>query len=154
MVQAPVVPSYVELLWPTLRAIRAIGDSGSIEEIVEKVIELEGFTEEQQSVLHVDGPGSEIQYRLAWTRTYLKRESPVVSLDSREPALEESSGGGEGADMPRDQRSRRPWRLPPQLVYVNGPGQSYKRFRVPRSAGRAPPRCTARVHATPRGANT
>jgi restriction system protein len=52
MAQPPIVPSYVELLWPTLRAIRAIGDSGSIEEIVEKVVELEGFTEEQQSVLH------------------------------------------------------------------------------------------------------
>src|SRR5919197_3787822 len=72
MAQAPVVPSYVELLWPTLRAIRAIGDSGSIEEIVEKVVELEGFTEEQQSVPHGDGPGNEIQYRLAWSRTYLK----------------------------------------------------------------------------------
>jgi hypothetical protein len=36
-----------ELLWPTLRAVREIGDSGTIEEIVEKVIELEGFTEEQ-----------------------------------------------------------------------------------------------------------
>jgi hypothetical protein len=30
-----------------LRAVREIGDSGTIEEIVEKVIELEGFTEEQ-----------------------------------------------------------------------------------------------------------
>src|SRR6266498_1127352 len=72
MAQPPIVPSYVELLWPTLQAIRAIGDSGSIEEIVEKVVELEGFTEAQQSVPHGDGPGSEIQYRLAWSRTYLK----------------------------------------------------------------------------------
>ena len=66
------VPSYKELLWPTLRAVREIGDSGTIEEIVEKVIELEGFTEEQQAVPHGDRPGSEIEYRLAWARTYLK----------------------------------------------------------------------------------
>ena len=65
------VPSYKELLWPTLRAVREIGDSGTIEEIVEKVIELEGFTEEQQAVPHGDRPGSEIEYRLAWARTYL-----------------------------------------------------------------------------------
>jgi restriction system protein len=66
------VPSYRELLWPTLRAVRDIGDSGTIEEIVEKVIELEGFTEEQQAIPHGDGPRTEIEYRLAWARTYLK----------------------------------------------------------------------------------
>jgi restriction system protein len=66
------IPSYKELLWPTVRAVREIGDSGTIEEIVEKVIDLEGFTEEQQAVPHGDGPASEIEYRLAWARTYLK----------------------------------------------------------------------------------
>jgi restriction system protein len=72
MSSAAAIPSYKELLWPTLRAVREIGDSGTIEEIVEKVIELEGFTEEQQAVPHGDGPASEIEYRLAWARTYLK----------------------------------------------------------------------------------
>ena len=72
MSDKPSVPSYKDLLWPTLRAVRDIGDSGTIEEIVEKVIELEGFTEEQQAVPHGDGPASEIEYRLAWARTYLK----------------------------------------------------------------------------------
>jgi hypothetical protein len=38
------IPSYKELLWPTLQAVREIGDSGTIEEIVEKVIELEGWS--------------------------------------------------------------------------------------------------------------
>ena len=66
------VPSYKDLLWPTLRAVRQIGDSGTIEEIVEKVIDLEGFSEEQQAISHGDGPTSEIEYRLAWARTYLK----------------------------------------------------------------------------------
>jgi restriction system protein len=47
-------------VWPTLRAVREIGDSGTIEEIVEKVIELEGFSEEQQAISHGDGPTSEI----------------------------------------------------------------------------------------------
>ncbi|HEV2997514.1 MAG TPA: restriction endonuclease [Solirubrobacteraceae bacterium] len=66
------IPSYKDLLWPTLRAVREIGDSGTIEEIVEKVIELEGFTEDQQAVLHGEGPRTKIEYRLAWARTYLK----------------------------------------------------------------------------------
>lgn len=66
------VPSYSELLGPTLRAVIALGDSGTIEEINSKVLELEHFTDDQQSVLHGDGPGTEIEYRLAWARTYLK----------------------------------------------------------------------------------
>jgi restriction system protein len=66
------IPSYSDLLWPTLRVVREIGDSGTIGEIVEKVMESEGFTDEQQSILHGDGPRTEIEYRLAWARTYLK----------------------------------------------------------------------------------
>jgi restriction system protein len=66
------IPPYRTLLWPTLSAVRGMGDSGTIEEIVEKVIEQEGFTEAQQSVLHGDGPRTELEYRLAWARTYLK----------------------------------------------------------------------------------
>jgi len=66
------IPTYKDLLWPTLRAVREIGDSGTIEEIVDKVIELEGFSEEQQAIPHGDGPQSQIEYRLAWARSYLK----------------------------------------------------------------------------------
>lgn len=66
------VPSYDKLLWPTLRAVRALGHSARIDEMVEKVVEQEGFTEEQVAVLHRDGPRSEVEYRVAWARTYLK----------------------------------------------------------------------------------
>jgi len=72
MAQTSAIPSYVELLWPTLQAIRELGGSGSITEIAEKVVALEQFTEEQQSVPHGGGPQTEIGYRLAWSRTYLK----------------------------------------------------------------------------------
>ena len=73
------IPSYYDLLWPTLQAVREIGDSGTIEEIVEKVCELEGFTEALQSVAHGDGPSSEIEYRLAWARTYLKGMGALIN---------------------------------------------------------------------------
>lgn len=66
------MPTVVELLWPTLRAVREIGHSGTIEEIDEQVIEQENFSEEQQGVLHKGGPKTEIEYRLAWAKTYLK----------------------------------------------------------------------------------
>lgn len=66
------VPQYSEMLWPVLQAVAELGGSASIGEIVETVIKREGFTDDQQAVLHNDGPETEIGYRLAWARTYLK----------------------------------------------------------------------------------
>jgi restriction system protein len=66
------VPPYNELLWPALEAVSERGGSARIDEIVETVIRRQGFSEGQQAVLHNDGPGTEIGYRLAWARSYLK----------------------------------------------------------------------------------
>ncbi|HKN95985.1 MAG TPA: restriction endonuclease [Pseudonocardiaceae bacterium] len=66
------LPKYNELLWPALQAVSELGGSASIDEIAETVIKREGFTDKQQSVLHNDGPQTEIGYRLAWARSYLK----------------------------------------------------------------------------------
>src|SRR5215475_4168627 len=66
------VPPYHELLLPALQAVGELGGSASISEIVETVIRREGFSDAQQAVLHNDGPETEIGYRLAWARTYLK----------------------------------------------------------------------------------
>ncbi|HET6685332.1 MAG TPA: winged helix-turn-helix domain-containing protein [Jiangellaceae bacterium] len=66
------VPAYPDLLWPTVSAVRTLGGSGSIDEIVGLVIKQEVYADEQQQVLHGDGPQTEIEYRLAWARTYLK----------------------------------------------------------------------------------
>lgn len=68
----PTIPSYYDLLWPTLQAVIAMDGSGHLAEIDRTVIERERYTEGQQAVLHGDGPGTEIEYRLAWARTYLK----------------------------------------------------------------------------------
>lgn len=65
-------PRYQELLWPAVTALRALGGSASISELDDRVIADQMFTEEQQSVLHGDGPGIEIAYRIAWARSYLK----------------------------------------------------------------------------------
>lgn len=70
--ETSLVPAYHELMWPTLRAVRELGHSARLGEIEERVIETEDFSEEQLAVLHNEGPSSELQYRLAWARTYLK----------------------------------------------------------------------------------
>ena len=66
------IPAYSDLLWPTLRAVREIGNSGTNEEIVERVLVNEGFTEEQLAVPASNGRSGLIEYRLAWARSHLK----------------------------------------------------------------------------------
>jgi restriction system protein len=69
------IPSFDELMLPLLNALKNLGGSGSVEEIYTKVVELEQFSDEVLSQLHAKDKGSltEIGYRLAWARTYLKK---------------------------------------------------------------------------------
>jgi restriction system protein len=69
------IPTYDTLMNPVVQALKSLGGSGTIEEINNKVIEIAGFSDEQLEVLHNPEKGgmSEIEYRLAWSRTYLKK---------------------------------------------------------------------------------
>ncbi len=67
------VPSHKELFNPVLRAIRALGGSASNAEIVERVIEHHELPSSVTEKLHGSGPMSELEYRLLWSRTYLKK---------------------------------------------------------------------------------
>ncbi len=69
------LPTYDTLMVPLLRALRALGGSGSIDEIYKKVVELEHIPEDIVSQLHDPEKSnlSEVAYRLAWARTYLKK---------------------------------------------------------------------------------
>lgn len=69
------VPPYDQLMNPTLQALKALGGSGTIEEIYNKVTEIVGLTNQQLEVLHDPERGgqTEVEYRLAWSRTYLKK---------------------------------------------------------------------------------
>ena len=66
------VPAYDDMLWPTIIALKALGGSGTIQEIESKVADVAGYTNEQLAVPHGNNDRSEISYRLAWSRTYLK----------------------------------------------------------------------------------
>jgi restriction system protein len=69
-----IVPSYDSLLVPVVKALISLGGSGTNEEINEKVYEIKSFSEEILQVPHTEnGTISEIDYRLYWARTYLKK---------------------------------------------------------------------------------
>lgn len=67
------VPTREDMMNPLLDALHVLGGSGNINEINEKTIEIMGLPDEVVGINH-GGKGyvSEVEYRLAWTRTYLK----------------------------------------------------------------------------------
>lgn len=70
------IPTYDTLMTPILQALKSLGGSGTIEEINEKGAEIAKLSDEQLEVLHHPNRGggqTEVEYRLAWARTYLKR---------------------------------------------------------------------------------
>ena len=68
------VPTFDELLVPTIKALLELGGSGSIEEINSKVYVIAEISDETLQAPHgEEGTVSEVDYRLAWSRTYLKK---------------------------------------------------------------------------------
>jgi len=69
------MPQYHELMNPLLKALHELGGSGSIDEIAQKVAEITNLPEDILNVPHNPEKSSqtEVEYRLAWARTYLKK---------------------------------------------------------------------------------
>ncbi len=67
--------TYDQLMLPLMKALVSLGGSASIDEMYEEVVEQENFNEEIIVILHNPEKSSqtEIGYRLAWARTYLKK---------------------------------------------------------------------------------
>lgn len=66
-------PSYNEMMTELFQAIKELGGSGTINEIDQKTLEILQLPQEVTEYPHGDGNKTEIQYRLAWTRTYMKK---------------------------------------------------------------------------------
>lgn len=68
------IPTFDELLIPTIQALKHLGGSGTIEEINGKVYEIVQIPDDVLEIAHGDnGTMNEVDYRLAWSRTYLKK---------------------------------------------------------------------------------
>jgi len=65
---------YHQMMLPTLKALQTLGGSANIDELDSRVIDIMQLPEEMRNVLHKeDGTLTEVEYRLAWARTYLKK---------------------------------------------------------------------------------
>ncbi len=69
------MPTFDSLMNPLIEALFELGGSGSIDEIHETVIEMQNIDDELASVPHNPDKSNltEIGYRMAWARTYLKK---------------------------------------------------------------------------------
>jgi restriction system protein len=66
------VITYQTLMRPTLKALKALGGSGSNEEIYDKVVEIEGYSEELQNEMLPSGIRPRLLDKAGWARSYLK----------------------------------------------------------------------------------
>jgi restriction system protein len=74
-------PKFHQLMWPTLEVLKSLGGSATNAEIIEKVIEREKLSEEGQKQLHKDGPMTQLEYRLGWARSYLKKFGALTNSE-------------------------------------------------------------------------
>jgi len=66
-------------MFATVKALKEIGSSATIQELDEKVVEIEGVTEEEQGISMPNDTRLKINYFLAWSRTYLKRGGAITN---------------------------------------------------------------------------
>lgn len=78
------IPTHLDLMVPTIKALKSMGGSATTSEIVKKVVELENYSEEiQNEPQKGDGYRTKLEYRLAWSRTYLKKFLNAIEAQSR-----------------------------------------------------------------------
>ena len=70
------IPTPVGLMYPTLAAVRELGGSATKSELLEKVPEVAGMTDEQLAVVFPEDSQrqgkSKVLYRIRWACSYLK----------------------------------------------------------------------------------
>ena len=67
------VPQFDELMDPTLQALKRLGGSASIDELVPEIVRLMDLPQEVADIPHGTTGRTELEYRSAWARTYLRK---------------------------------------------------------------------------------
>ena len=99
VVDAESLPELPGMMLVTIKALKNLGGSATIQELDEKVIELEGVTEAEQAfMMPGDQNRTRVNYYLAWARTYLKRGNALVNSSRGVWTLTESGAAIDGLD--------------------------------------------------------
>lgn len=70
-----IIPTYQDMMNPLLEALRNLGGSATNDEMYSEVTDIMDLSDEVLAIVHDEERGyrSEVEYRLAWTRSYLKK---------------------------------------------------------------------------------
>jgi restriction system protein len=108
------VPKFDELIDPTLQALKRLGGSGSIDEIVLEIVKLLGLPPESAEIPHGNSGRTELEYRSAWARTYLRNagfiensERGVWALTPKGTQTSSVDGRQIARDVARQQQAAR-----------------------------------------------
>lgn len=72
-------PRYPELINPVFKALQDNGGSGTVSEIHDKVLEQLHLPQKAVEELHKNSNQTELEYQLAWARTYLRKYGAIES---------------------------------------------------------------------------
>ena len=75
------VPTFDELMAPSIEALKRLGGSASIDELVPEIVKLLRLSEEVADVPHGTTGRTELEYRSAWARTYLRRAALIENSE-------------------------------------------------------------------------
>ncbi|MFE0757715.1 restriction endonuclease [Inquilinus sp. NPDC058860] len=105
------VPTYQDLLWPTLKALEEKGGSASNEELSESIARIMNLPDAILEVPHNDGPLTKLDYRAAWARTHLKFIDAIQNSERGVWTLtdfgRQIASDGEVRRLVKDKRSQR-----------------------------------------------
>jgi restriction system protein len=104
------VPGIDKLSAPTIRALHRLGGSASITELLDAIIEDLKLPEAITQIPHGRGSKTELEYRAAWARTYLKNACLIENSDRAVWALTPEGLRSPLVDaekLVRDRRERR-----------------------------------------------
>ena len=92
------VPTFDELMSPTLQALKQLGGSASIDELVPEIVRLMGLPQEVADVPHGTSGQTELEYRSAWARTYLRKAGFIENSERGIWALTPNGSQAEAVD--------------------------------------------------------
>lgn len=75
------VPTYDAYMMPIIERLKVRGGSMTNEEMAEDVAAAMSLTDEQKSLPHGQTGRSEVEYRMAWARTYLKKAGAIENSE-------------------------------------------------------------------------
>jgi restriction system protein len=75
------LPSFDQYFLPAVTVLKTRGGSATTKEFEEGVAAEMKLSEEMRSILHGDGPRTQLEYQLAWVRTYLKKAGAAENSD-------------------------------------------------------------------------